>query len=120
MKVIEKEKCLVTVKKQDGTIEEVVHPKISYMTIPIWEAFRKVMKANGCEAISYRNVEAVIELEEADHVTYCNRCGKKLDSRNAYSQKEGRFLSHYCDKCVTLLSSIGRGEFSAMEERRRV
>ena len=120
MKILEKEKCLVTVRRQDGTIEEVVHPKISYMTVSAWEAFRKAMKTNGCEAISYRNVDAVVELEEADYLTYCARCGKKLDTRTAYSQKEGRFLSYYCDKCVALLSSIERGEFSAMEERRRV
>ena len=120
MKIIEKEKCLVTVRRQDGTIEEYVHPKISYMTVSAWEAFKKAMKAKGFTAISYKNVEAVVELEEADYLTYCVRCGKKLDTRTAYSQREGRFLSYYCVKCVTLLSSIGRGELSAMEERRRV
>ena len=126
MKTIAPRKCEVTVKRPDGTIEIMVHPKVDYMNDTMLKAANKAMEAAGKgQFVSYRNIDAVVEMEEVDYMGQCNRCGEKIDSRTAYSQLEwSRFggkkvqvKTHYCDGCRLTLQAVGMGEKSAMEER---
>ena len=51
----------------------------------------------------------------------CERCGKEVDGKTAYSQQEWyrgvRVSAYYCDSCHRLLSAIGAGEHTALQER---
>lgn len=71
------------------------------------------------------------EQEEAEYRAelrdncHCDRCGTKIDGNTAYSQQEwGRLggarvkvTARYCASCTTLLTTIGAGEYTAMQER---
>jgi tRNA A37 N6-isopentenylltransferase MiaA len=87
---------------------------------------RKAMTAAGRgEVLSYRNFPEVVEKEESDYITQCNRCGKTLDTRTAKNQMEwfragalkARVPTYYCNDCYNLLSQIGAGEYTELDER---
>jgi len=124
MKTISPRKCEVTIERPDGTVEIVIHGKIDYMTDGMLKAANKAMEAAGRgRFVSYRNIEAVVEMEESDYQGRCERCDDKLDTRTAYSQKEWtRFggkkvqvTACYCNGCRRTLQAVGMGEMSAME-----
>jgi Zn finger protein HypA/HybF involved in hydrogenase expression len=127
MKIIEHQKVEVTVRRPDGKVEILIHPHIDYMTDGVRDNVNKAMKdANRGEVISYRNIPAVTEMEESDYQVKCERCGKHLDSRKAFSQLEWSYFNshrvqvktYYCDSCKQLLSAIGAGEHTALEDRK--
>ena len=72
-----------------------------------------------------RNIEAVVEMEESDYQGRCERCGATIDTRKAYHQQErmswgGKTISvtaYYCHDCRALLTQIGAGERTAMQDR---
>lgn len=126
MKIISPRKCEVTIKRPDGTIETIIHPKVDYMNDKMLAEANKAMAAAGKgQFTSYRNIDAVIELEESDYMGNCERCGEKIDTRTAYSQLEwSRFSgkkvqvkAHYCNGCRRTLQAVGMGEQSAMDDR---
>jgi len=126
MKIIESRKAEVTIKRPDGKIETMKHPKIDFFNDILFGQMRKAMKDAGRgEVLSYRNIDAVIEMEESDYQQKCERCGEKIDTRKAYSQKEWsrfgsqkvRVTAYYCGSCRSLLTSIGAGEITDMEHR---
>lgn len=55
-----------------------------------------------------------------DKNRHCERCGTHV-SKTAYHQTEkgpwGKVTAYYCDSCRQLLTSIGAGEYTAMQER---
>ena len=115
MKIIENRKVLVTIKRPDGTTEIVTHPKIDYMTPEIFKQMKKMMKvANRGDVLSYKNIKAVVEIEESDYRTSCKRCKTFLDTRKNYKQKEWMQVNgskiqvdtYYCDDCKKLLYSL--------------
>jgi len=126
MKIIENQKVEVVVRRPDGKLETLIHPKISYMTDGLLKQVNQAMKAaNRGEIISYRNIDAVVEMEESDYMVKCERCGKTIDSRTSYSQKEWTRFSgqkvqvkaHYCESCKQVLQAVGKGEHTAMQDR---
>ncbi len=126
MKIIEKRKVEITVKRPNGEIETMIHPKIEYMTDGIFRQMNKAMeKAGRGIVVSYKNIDSVIEMEDSDYQGQCERCSEKIDTRKAYGQKEWtRFggkkvqvMTHYCDSCRRVLMAVGQGEYTAMEER---
>lgn len=56
--------------------------------------------------------------------TNCERCNKQIDGNTAYSQQEWsnklKVIAFYCEPCRALLSAVGAGEFTALEERASV
>lgn len=55
-------RCEVTIRRPDGQIETVVHPKIDHMTPQMWEMMKDAMrKAGRGECLSYNNI-----IEETD------------------------------------------------------
>lgn len=70
------------------------------------------------QLISYRNIDAVIE---DDYQGNCDRCTRRVDTRNAYKQTQQyrghRVIAYYCNDCQRLLQTIGQGEYTAMQER---
>jgi len=126
VKTIAPRKAEVTIRRPDGTVETIVHPKIDFFTDGILSQMRKAMKDAGRgEVLSYRNIDAVVEMEEADYKTKCTRCKTALDSRTAYGQKEWmrmggskiQVIAHYCEPCRSFLSSCGAGEITDLEHR---
>lgn len=126
MKTISPRKCEVTIERPDGTIETVIHPKVDYMNNAMLKAANKAMAAAGKgRFVSYRNIDAVIEMEESDYMGPCTRCCETVDYRVAYKQLEWTRLggqkvkvqAHYCEGCRRTLQAVGMGEKSAMEER---
>ena len=126
MKTIAPRKCEVTIERLDGTVETLIHPRVDYMNDKIFAAANKAMADAGKgRLVSYRNIDAVVEMEESDYQGSCERCGTKVDSRTAYSQlewsrfggKKVRVKAHYCDSCRKVLQAVGMGEISAMEEK---
>lgn len=126
MKTITPRKTEVTVKRPDGKIETIIHPKVDYMTPTLWSQMTKAMRdANRGECVSYRNIDAVVEMEESDYRGCCERCGTAIDTRKAYHQQERmsfgggtvKVAAYYCDHCRQLLTEIGRGEYTPMQER---
>ena len=126
MKTIAPRKTEITVKRPDGKIETLIHPKVDYMTPAIWSQITKAMRdANRGECVSYRNIDAVVEMEESDYQGHCERCGTDIDTRKAYHQQEpmswgGKTIkatAYYCDHCRQLLTMIGKGECTPMQER---
>lgn len=126
MKMIEKRKCEVTVKRPNGQIETVVHPKIDYMLPALFEQMKKAMRDAGRgEPLSYKNIDTVFEMEDKDCKTTCARCGTTLDIRKDWKQKEWikfggnkvQVDAYYCQPCKSLLTAIGRGEVSEIESR---
>jgi len=114
------------VKRPDGTVETVAHPKIDWFNDQIFRQMKKAMAAAGRGTpISYKNIEAVVEMEDSDYAGHCERCGANLDIRTAYSQIEwtrfgGRAVqvkAHYCDNCARLLAAVGAGEASELDNR---
>lgn len=71
-----------------------------------------------------KEIEAAHRAELRDHC-HCERCGAKLDGNTAYSQQEWDRLggarvkvrAYYCTSCTALLTTIGAGERTAMQER---
>jgi hypothetical protein len=115
MKIIENQKVEVVVRRPDGKLETLIHPKISYMTDGLLKQVNQAMKAaNRGEIISYRNIDAVVEMEESDYMVKCERCGKTIDSRTSYSQKEWtryggqkvQVKAHYCKTCEQILKAM--------------
>lgn len=55
-----------------------------------------------------------------DH-TNCERCGQQIDGNTAYSQHEWfgkvKVVAYYCVPCRQLLSAIGAGEYTELQER---
>lgn len=55
-----------------------------------------------------------------EHI-HCGRCRKQIDGNTAYSQQEWfgktKVVAFYCDSCHALLSAIGAGEFTELQER---
>lgn len=55
----------------------------------------------------------------------CERCGVKVNGKTAYSQKEWAFFGGkrvqvntcYCDSCRRVLTTVGAGEATPMQER---
>lgn len=126
MKIITPRKTEVTVRRPDGTVETIVHPKIDFMTDGIFNQMKKAMKDGGRgEVLAYKNIDSIVEMEESDYKTSCTRCGCALDIRTAYKQKEWtRFGgnkvqvdAYYCESCHNLLSTIGQGEITDLEHR---
>jgi len=126
MKIIEKQKSEITVQRPDGSIETMIHPKVDYFTPALLDQANKAMAAAGRgKILSYRNIEAVVEMEDADYVGRCDRCGAKIDTRTAYMQQErasfgGKTVpvaAYYCDTCHTVLAAVGKGEHTALKDR---
>ena len=126
MKTITPRKCEVTIKRPDGTIETMIHPKVDHMNDKMFVAANKAMAAAGRgQFVSYRNIDAVVEMEESDYIGRCERCGEKVDTRTAHKQlewakfngKKVQVEACYCDGCLRTLNAVGMGEKSAMEER---
>ena len=126
MRTISPRHTEITVKRPDGLVETLTHPKIDYMTPAIWDQMRKAMtSANKGECLSYRNIDAVVEMEESVYQGHCERCGAALDTRKAYHQQERmawggstiKVSAYYCDHCRQLLTMIGKGEHTPMQER---
>lgn len=126
MKTIAARKAEVTVKRPDGKIETITHPKVDYFTPAIFNQMKKAMAgAQRGEVISYRNIDAVVEMEESDYQGRCERCGTAIDTRKAYHQQERmsfgggtvKVAAYYCDHCRQLLTEIGWGEYTLMQER---
>ena len=126
MRMITARRTDITVKRPNGDMETITHPKIDYMTPAIWEQMCKAMSdAKRGECISYRNIDAVMEMEESDYQGHCERCGAAIDTRTAYHQQERmsfgggtvKVAAYYCDHCRQLLTMIGKGEHTPMQER---
>jgi hypothetical protein len=126
MKTIAPRKTEITVKRPDGKIETLIHPKVDYMTPAIWSQITKAMRdANRGECVSYRNIDAVVEMEESDYQGHCERCGTAIDTRKTYHQQERmsfgggtvKVAAYYCNHCRQLLTEIGKGEYTPMQER---
>jgi len=126
MKTITPRKTEVTVKRPDGKIETIIHPKVDFMTPTLWSQMTKAMRdAKRGECVSYRNIDAVVEMEESDYQGRCERCGDAIDTRKAYYQQErmswgGKTVpvtAYYCNHCRQLLTMIGKGEHTQMQER---
>lgn len=53
--------------------------------------------------------------------TRCDRCGKQVDGNTAYRQQEyyrgSKVTAYYCEDCHHLLSQIGIGEYTELQER---
>jgi Zn finger protein HypA/HybF involved in hydrogenase expression len=126
MKIISERKTEVTIRRPNGIVETMVHPKIDWFNDVIFSQMKKAMNDAGRgEVLGYRNIEAVIEMEESDYQQKCERCGNKIDTRKSYSQKEwSRFgtqkvqvTAFYCNSCKNILNTIGAGEITDMEHR---
>jgi Zn finger protein HypA/HybF involved in hydrogenase expression len=126
MRIIEARKSEITVQRPDGSIETLIHPNVDYFTDALLRQANQAMAAAGRGTIlSYRNIEAVVEMEDSDYEGRCDRCGARIDTRTAYTQQERDYFAgktvqvaaYYCDSCHTLLTAIGRGEHTPMEER---
>ena len=108
MKTIATRKAEVTVKRPDGTVETITHPKVDYITL------------SGAEEVA-----AVVEMEESDYQGTCERCGTAIDTRKVYHQQERmsfggstvKVAAYYCNHCRQLLTEIGKGEYTPMQER---
>ena len=58
---MKKHYCEVTVRRPDGAIETIVHPRVQIMTSDLWSKMQAAMTAGGRgECLSYRNVTVVI------------------------------------------------------------
>ena len=126
MKTIEPRKLEITIQRPTGEVETMIHPKIDYMTAGLLVQMNKAMAAaNRGQVIKYKNIDAVVEMEESDYQGRCERCSDSLDTRKAYKQKEWscfggkrvQVTACYCDSCRKLLTTIGAGEVTPMEER---
>ncbi|BDD88712.1 hypothetical protein [Desulfofustis limnaeus] len=126
MRVITPRKVEIKVRRPNGETETVIHPKIDYMTDGLFRQINQAMeKAGRGQMTSYRNIEAVVEMEDSDYQGRCERCGDSLDTRTAYNQKEwSRFggkkvqvIAHYCDRCHKVLANVGLGEATELEQR---
>ena len=126
MKILQKAKAEITVRRPNGQIETAAHPKFETLNDVLFAKIVKATREAGRgECIGYRNIDAVVEMEESDYMSRCERCGKKVDTRKAYRQKEWarfggskiRVDSFYCEGCHRLLSSIGAGETTDLEHR---
>lgn len=135
MKIKQELKVIIEVKRPNGDLETVDITEIATKMAP--DHFKNIhyqkmivatRNAGKGEILSYNWEDAEYEKEEADYQTKCERCGEKIDTRTAYSQTEwSRFngqkvqvIAHYCDDCKQLLTQIGLGEHTDMEERSTV
>jgi len=126
MKIISPSKVEITVRRPNGQIETAVSPKFERLNDILFAKMVKATKDAGRgECLSYRNIEAVVEMEDSDYQARCQRCGCGVDTRKASSQKEWsrfggskiRVDAFYCDSCHRLLAGIGAGEVSDLEHR---
>jgi len=121
MRTLAKRKVEVTIRRPSGEIETIIHPRVTYMTDSLLAQMRQAMAVAGKgEVISYRNIDAIVEMEESDYQTRCTRCGERIDSRRSAHRPgyEGRVrvVDYYCDACSHLLRDIGLGDQSAWDE----
>lgn len=126
MRTIAPQKSEITVQRPDGSIETMIHPKVDYFTDGLLKQANKAMAAAGRgKILSYRNIDAVVEMEDADYAGRCDRCGAKIDTRTAYMQQErasfgGKTVpvaAYYCTACHTVLDAVGKGEHTALQDR---
>lgn len=122
----------LTIRRPSGEIESIDKSDLAqkmekiYFENQIYPKMVSATKAAGKgEIVGFEWTDAKWEMEDADHKVSCARCGKELDSRTAYSQKESarlgsnkvQAITHYCDDCVSTLTSIGQFEKNGLEER---
>ena len=127
MITISKARTELDIQRPNGATETVdVSQKFYHLTDPLFRQIQKATREAGRgEVLRYRNIAAVVEMEESDYHEPCNRCKKDLDTRRAYTQMEWRRFGGtkvqvkipYCDNCQSLLSSIGAGEITDLEHR---
>ena len=126
MRVISPARCEVTIRRPNGVVETVVHPKQDKLNDGLMRQMRAAMSQAGQgEVLSYRNIDRVVELDEEDYRESCGRCHVTLDRRTAYVQKEWmrlggnrvQYNAYYCPQCHGLLSAVGCGEYSDLESR---
>jgi hypothetical protein len=126
MKTIEPRKVEIKVERPNGELETIIHPKIDWMNDKIFAQMNKAMKNAGRGVcLNYRNIDAVVEMEESDYQGRCERCTEKLDTRKAYGQmewtrfggKKVRVMAHYCDSCRRVLAAVGQGEITELQQR---
>ena len=83
------EKIMKTIRRTDGTVETMIHQKVTEFTPSLLAQANIAMKTAGRgEIISYRNIPAEYEMEESDHYTRCTHCGQTVDMRTSYHQAE--------------------------------
>ena len=67
MKTIEKAKVELTIKRENGKIEKVVTEQFGEIDEVIFDRIKKeTAKAGRGEVLEYRNIPAVIEMEQKD------------------------------------------------------
>lgn len=71
---------------------------------------------NLTEYNSDKNHPAKAMIERTEIEVKCERCGSKINI-NVYRQAEGKYVAYYCHDCRQLLTQIGAGEHTAMQER---
>jgi len=121
-------KIELTVRRPEGNIETV---DVSAKFRGCWnkQLFAQIQaataKAGKGEVLSYTETEAVWEKEEKDYFEHCERCGQMVDTRVAYHQmergwfggREVKVKAYYCKDCYQVLSAVGAGERTALEDR---
>lgn len=116
--------CDVTVRRPDGLVETVRHPHIRHMTEPVWRQVVVDTEAAGRGTpLSYRNV--TLPPREPDPQVQCDRCHATIARATAYHQQEWaawgagqvRVTAYYCAACHSLLTQIGAGDVTAMDDR---
>lgn len=125
MKTISNAKVELTVRRPDDNIE-IVLAKQDYMTDDLFAKIKSATAAAGRgDVLSYKVIPAVIEMEDNDYIERCERCGQQVDSRTAYHQiergwfggREIKVKAYYCKDCHQVLSAVGAGEQTALEDR---
>jgi len=67
MKLIEKAKVELTVKRENGKIEKVVTDKFGEIDSKTFDKIKEqTAKAGRGEVLEYRNIPAVVEMEQSD------------------------------------------------------
>lgn len=133
MKHIADQQIIITVKRPTGQIETIdVSAKFPCVTENFFKTnlypgiVKNTASAGRGEVTGYTYADAIVEQEEKDFFEKCERCGKPVDIRTGYHQTEktrfgGKAVeveAYYCNDCAQLLSQIGAGEFTALDERK--
>jgi hypothetical protein len=83
-------------------------------------AIIRTIAEHDCRTDAQVTIDAEMVNAEMDKNRRCDRCGTHV-AKTVYSQKEGSqwgpVTVYYCDSCRQLLTSIGAGEHTAMQER---
>lgn len=92
-------------------------------------SLRSVLRSNPIPEIQsiiaehsiYTPAEISAMRTEALRNSHCERCYASIDGNTAYHQREWsqgmQVTAFYCESCRTLLSAIGAGECTALQER---